>query len=162
MDGRRPDFLPDRSLVDDERAIEGLPIRLVIAVVVGIAALSIMMGLLNGLPPLQDEEVAVDYDSRVINDDGTVTMTVIDQDGGPVSDATVILDDGNARLDQPYHGTTGADGNVTFEFGTGSDEVTVDWRSNQDRGSVAVDVDPPTDSNYQDNSDNGELTVIRT
>jgi hypothetical protein len=163
MDGLRPDFLPDRSLTADERAIEGLPIRLVIALVVGIAALAIMMGLLNGLPSLQDNEVDVDYVGEpVVEDDGDITMTVIDDDGSPVSDATVFLESDSAELDGTYYETTGSDGNVTFDFGSGPDQVTVDWRSNQNSGELAVDIDPPSDGDYSDSSGNSGLTVIKT
>ncbi|MFC7196258.1 hypothetical protein ACFQL4_19210 [Halosimplex aquaticum] len=36
------------TLSQDERAIEGLPIRLVIALVVGVASLAIMMQMIGG------------------------------------------------------------------------------------------------------------------
>lgn len=164
MDGLRPDFLPDRSLIEDERAIEGLPIRLVIALVVGIAALAIMMGLLNGLPSLQENEVDVEYvgGESVVDDDGEITMIVIDDNGEAVSDATVFLESDNAELNGTYYETTGPDGNVTFDFGSGADQVTVDWRSNQETGELAVTIDPPSDGDYKDDSGNDELLVVRT
>ena len=50
------------TFTDDDRAIEGLPIRLVIALVVGVAALTIMMNMLAGLGDIGQTDVYVEYD----------------------------------------------------------------------------------------------------
>ncbi|MEF8777657.1 MAG: carboxypeptidase regulatory-like domain-containing protein, partial [Natronomonas sp.] len=39
-------------LWDDTRGIEGLPVRLVIALVVGVASLSVMMNMISGISGL--------------------------------------------------------------------------------------------------------------
>lgn len=44
----------------DDRAIEGLPIRLVIALVVGVASLSVMMVFISGLDTMTVTELDVD------------------------------------------------------------------------------------------------------
>ncbi|MCW8172112.1 hypothetical protein D8S78_03500 [Natrialba swarupiae] len=51
-----------QSLESDDRAIEGLPIRLVIALVVGIAALSVMMNMLGGVGEFGDTEVTIEWE----------------------------------------------------------------------------------------------------
>jgi len=50
------------SFIRDDRAIEGLPIRLVIALVVGVAALALMLNMLGGIGDVGDTEVTVRID----------------------------------------------------------------------------------------------------
>ena len=55
--GARPPMRGFERFRDDERAIEGLPVRLVIALVVGVASLSVMMSMLSGISGLAVTEI---------------------------------------------------------------------------------------------------------
>lgn len=150
----------DRSLRDDERGIEGLPIRLVIAVIIGVMALGIMTQILGMVPTNlgPGQEVTTNYNDSVIDDDEGVTVTVIDNDGEPVEEATVIADSGTATVNDTADLTTGADGEVTFNLDS---DFEIEWNSNQERGTVQFDVVPAGDDDYVDEQDNPELTVLR-
>jgi len=78
----------ERSLLRDERAIEGLPIRLVIAVVVGIASLSVMMTTISGLGSLGVDEVDARPTPDVVEPgEIDLTVAVVDHEGEPVANA---------------------------------------------------------------------------
>jgi hypothetical protein len=138
----------------DDRAIEGLPIRLVIALVVGVACLSVMMSTISGLDTMTVSELDVDPSQEVIDEGETdLTLTVVDPDGQPVAGATVVLTGGTATLDGAVTATTGARGNAT---------VTIDpeLRSNQQEGTVTVDVKPPASGGYSDRRRNTRILVV--
>ena len=100
---------------DDERAIEGLPIRLVIALVVGVAALALMMNMLSGLGGMSKTEVAWqvqddasgDAADKIIDEapasgssgNQEVAMTFRDEDGDPLESGQAIIKSGSAQLD---------------------------------------------------------------
>jgi len=138
----------------DDRAIEGLPIRLVIALVVGVACLSVMMNTISGLDTMTVSELDVEPSEEVIGEEKTdLTLTVVDPDGQPVADATVVLTGGTATLPGAVTATTGSDGNAT---------VTIDpeLRSNQQEGTVTIDVKPPAGGGYSDRRRNTRLLVV--
>ena len=84
----------------DERAIEGLPVRLVIALVVGVASLSVMMSMLSGISGLAVTELDVQPTPEVFTPGNhTIQVAVVDPDGQRVSNATVVARGGSARLD---------------------------------------------------------------
>ena len=142
------------SLWRDERGIEGLPIRLVIALVVGVACLGVMMSTISGLSTLQVTEVDVEPNPEVTTPGTTsVTVTVVDPDGSPVSDATVIAKSGTATLENVSTAATGANGNATFS-------LSPSLGPNQDQGTVTFEVQPPASSNYQDGQSNTDLLVV--
>lgn len=143
-------------LRDDTRAIEGLPIRLVIALIVGVASLSVMMGMISGLGTLGVTEVDVEPDPEVVTagEQQTVTFTVVDPDRSPVADATVVLKGDSAQLaDGIRTGQTNADGVVEFT-------IDPDLHPNQRQGTLSVDIKPPSGGNYADQRDNTELLVV--
>jgi hypothetical protein len=152
---------------DDERAIEGLPIRLVIALVVGVAALSLMMSMLSTFDNFRNTEVTTEHDQNLVTPDGgsyeNVTLSVVTDDGDPVENADILIRSGSLTLaDGPIDLHTGENSNeATLAFGEGEDEATLDFRSDQDRGTLQVEVHPPTDSDYVDNDDNPEITVVK-
>lgn len=152
---------------DDERAIEGLPIRLVIALVVGVAALSLMMSMLSTFDNFGNTEVTAEHDQNLVTPDGgsyeNVTLSVVTDDGDPVENADILIRSGSLTLaDGPIDLRTGEDSNeATLDFGEGEDEATLDFRSDQNRGTLQVEVHPPTDSDYVDNDDNPEITVVK-
>jgi len=142
------------SLWRDRRAIEGLPIRLVIALVVGVACLGVMMSTISGLETLQVTEVDVQPTPEVTGEGDTdVTVTVVDPEGAPVSDATVVAKSGTATLDSVATAETGSGGNATLS-------LSPSLGPNQQEGTVVFDVKPPASSNYRDSQANTELLVV--
>ncbi|WP_302082685.1 DUF7382 domain-containing protein [Salinibaculum rarum] len=146
--------MSDRSLRHDTRAIEGLPIRLVIALVVGVASLSVMMTMISGLGSLGVSELDVRPEPEVVSPDvDNVTVTVVDANGDPVSNATVIAKGDSADLADVETAKTRADGTAT---------VSLDPRlgPNQVEGTVTFDVKPPS-GDYADRRENTELLVLK-
>jgi hypothetical protein len=139
----------------DRRAIEGLPIRLVIALVIGVASLSVMMNMLTGIQGLSTTELDVRPDPEVVGPgDGTIELTVVGADGSAVADATVLVKAGSADLDGVRTGTTGEDGTVSVS-------VAPTLRANQDEGTLVVEVKPPAGRGYVDRRGNTKVLVIR-
>ncbi|MFB6184968.1 MAG: carboxypeptidase regulatory-like domain-containing protein [Haloarculaceae archaeon] len=142
----------------DDRAIEGLPIRLVIALVVGVASLSVMMHTLGGIQTLGVTELDVKPSPEVLAlHDGAaardVTVTVVDPDGKPIADATVVARGGTARLDAVTTATTGTDGTATLS-------LRPDLGPNQEEGTIELDVKPPAGGQYADRRENTRLLVV--
>ncbi|AGN01761.1 hypothetical protein L593_09080 [Salinarchaeum sp. Harcht-Bsk1] len=147
------------AILEDERAIEGLPIRLVIALLVGVAALSVMMTMIddvNGIGKTElDAEPAPDTFDLSSDAKRDVTITVVDDDGDAVSGATVVLQGESAQLEGgARHAESGNGGDVTF------DDVEPTLSDNQDQGTLSIDVQPPTDGNFQDERPNTEILVL--
>lgn len=141
---------------NDTRAIEGLPIRLVIALVVGVASLSVMMGMISGIGGFGVEELDADPQPEVVTvgDSETVEVAVIDPDHSPVADATVVLQDGSAQLSGGIQtAQTGEDGIANFE-------ISPELHSNQNQGDLIIDIKPPSGSDYTDERDNTNLLVV--
>lgn len=142
------------SLLADDRAIEGLPIRLVIALVVGVASLGVMMNMLGGIQGLAVVELDAKPQPEVVTPgEQTINLTVVDTDGDPISNATVVVTGGTASLSEIQTATTGPDGRA---------EVTVDPRlgPNQKQGTLEVTIKPPAGSQYADERRNTEILVI--
>ena len=144
-----------RRLLVDERGIEGLPVRLVIALVVGVASLSIMMSMLSGISGLAVTELDVRPDPEVVTPGNqTVEVEVVDPDGRPVADATVIARAGSARLDGVETASTGDDGVAELE-------LSPELAPNQRDGTIEFDVKPPAGSEYVDERENTALLVVQ-
>jgi len=143
-----------RSLADDERAIEGLPIRLVIALVVGVASLSVMMSMLSGINGLAVTEVDAQPDPDVVTPgDQSIDVRVVDADGDPVSNATVVVRGETANLDGVRTATTDGEGVATVE-------VSPSLGPNQDSGTLAIDIKPPAGGEFADERANTEILVV--
>ncbi len=141
------------TLHRDERAIEGLPIRLVIALVVGVASLSVMMSTISGLGSLGVDEVDVRPADRVIEPgDKDLLVTVVDSKGNPVANATVIAKSGTARLSSIETGRTSSSGRARLE-------ISPSLGPNQVEGTVELDVKPPA-GDYADRRQNTEVLVV--
>lgn len=164
MSGSDSDRRRHRSLLEDERAIEGLPIRLVIALVVGVAALGIMMQILSGFGGFgPDTEVTVEYANPVVTEGDPIEINVTDETGEGVVASNVIVRGGTLNTDGAVSAYTGDDSNqVSINFGSGSDEISTDWRSNQDSGKLRIEIIPPSDGSYVDDQQNPEVTVLRS
>jgi len=141
--------------VADDRGIEGLPIRLIIALVVGVASLAIMMSMLGGIGTIAETEVDVEVDPTTIDagSESNVDLTVIGDDGNTVQDATVIVSSEEATLDSAVKGETDADGSVSLD-------LEPELRQGQRTGSLHVDVVPPADTDYVNEQANNEIVVI--
>jgi hypothetical protein len=147
---------PFERFTRDERAIEGLPIRLVIALVVGVASLSVMMNMLSGINGLAVTELDAQPSPEVVTPGATdVTVTVVGADGEPVSGATVVVKGGSATLDGVATATTGSDGNATVT-------VSPSLRPNQEEGTLVVDVKPPAGGGYTDKRGNAKVLVVES
>lgn len=163
-DPRPPDDTPDRSgsrsgsrpgLRQDDRAIEGLPVRLVIAFIVGVAVLSVMLNMVSGIGGLAVTELDAEPDPDVIEPgEQEVTITVVDPEGAPVAGATVVLEGDTATLaDGVRTVTTGDAGEVTVT-------LTPSLAANQARGTVEIHIKPPAGSQYADEQANTDILVV--
>jgi hypothetical protein len=138
----------------DERAIEGLPIRLVIALVVGVASLSLMMSMLGGLEGLGVSEVDVQPSPEVVEaGQQDLALTVVGPNGDPVANATVVVKGGTAQLSNITTARTGADGRATVS-------VAPRLGPNQEEGTVVFDVKPPAGSEFVDRRENSHVLVV--
>lgn len=146
---RRPTHFPG-----DDRGIEGLPVRLVIALVVGVASLSVMMQMISGLAAFGVAELDVQPTPEVVEPGrNTVTVTVVGPESEPVANATVVASSGSARLDGPVTSRTNDRGVATVS-------VAPELGPNQAEGTVQFTVKPPAGSEYVDRRENTVLLVI--
>lgn len=146
------------GFVEDERAIEGLPVRLVIALVVGVASLSVMMGMIDGIGSLgmTELDVTLEENDVIYTGEATdLTATVVDPEGTPVNGATVILRGESAQLSE------GIETEHTTEDGTVSFTVDPELSANQRQGTLAIDIKPPAGAEYVDKRSNTEVLVLR-
>jgi hypothetical protein len=142
------------SLLRDERAIEGLPIRLVIALVVGVASLSVMMSTLGGINALGVTELDAQPNTDVVEPGSQdLTVTVVDSEGSPISNATVVATGGSAQLANVTTATTNASGMATLR-------IDPSLGPNQDEGTVELDVKPPAGGQYADRRSNANVLVV--
>ncbi|MGB9986705.1 DUF7382 domain-containing protein [Salarchaeum japonicum] len=139
----------------DERAIEGLPVRLLIAFVVGVATLGVLLQTVSGVGTLATTELDVKPTPDVVGpDEQSLALSVVDASGNGVAGATVLVKAGTARLD----GTVVARTNET-----GVAMVTVDpaLGANQADGTLTVTVKPPAGGEYVDRRGNTRILVVR-
>lgn len=142
-------------LRDDERAIEGLPVRLVVSLVVGAACLSVMLNLVNGVGSIAASEVDVRPTPEVVETGPqNLTLQVVDAEGDAVSGATVVVDGGTANLDGVATAQTGLDGNATVK-------INPQLTGNQAEGTIILEVKPPAGESFVDRRENSHVLVIR-
>ena len=142
------------ALSADERAIEGLPIRLVIALVVGVASLGVMMNTLAGIQTLGVTELDVQPQPEVIGENATdVTVAVVGPDGDQVAGATVVAKSGTARLDPIVTARTGSNGTATMTLNASLGQ-------NQAEGELKLSVKPPAGGQYADKRGNTDILVV--
>jgi len=97
-----------RSLETIARSKDSL-IRLVIALVVGVAALAIMLNMLGGIGSVGDTEVTVKIadadqviDADATGSDAKVDVYAMDENGNNVSDATIVATADSAQLETAF------------------------------------------------------------
>jgi hypothetical protein len=141
------------ALWHDERAIEGLPIRLVIALVVGVAALAVMMNVIAGFDGLGSTELDTKPEPEII-DPGqeTVNVTVVDPNGEGIANATVVASGNTATLPSITTAETGPNGTATLT-------VDPELGPNQERGTLTLDIRPP-EGDYVDEQENTDILVV--
>jgi len=155
MAGPAPAMLALEAFRGDTRAIEGLPVRLVVALVVGVASLSVMLNMLSGIQGLTVAELDARPEPDVVSPGGAdIEVTAVGPDGEPVSGATVVVRSGTAGLDGVVTAETGDDGNATLS-------VSPSLRPNQETGTLIVALKPPAGSGYVDRRGNAEILVVR-
>lgn len=139
---------------EDERAIEGLPIRLVIALVVGVASLSVMMSMIAGIGGLAVTELDAQPDPEVTSPgEQEMSIAVVAPDGDRIAGATVIVRAGTARLDGVATATTDDSGVATLT-------VAPALGPNQPDGTLTIDIKPPAGSEYADDQQNTRILVV--
>ncbi|MFC7097866.1 DUF7382 domain-containing protein [Halobaculum marinum] len=146
-----------RRLADlrrDERAIEGLPVRLVIALVVGVASLSVMLNMVSGVQGLAVTELDVRPEPEVTTPgEQDLTLTVVGPDGQPVAGATVVVSGGSAHLDGVATARSDADGSATVS-------VAPSLGPNREQGTLSVSIKPPAGGQYADRRGNTRILVV--
>ena len=144
-----------RGLTRDERGIEGLPIRLVVALVVGVAGLSVMLNMLSGLSGLGVTELDTRPTPEVTGPgEQTVSVVVTGSDGRPVSNATVLARGDTARLDGVATARTNGSGVATLD-------IAPTLPPNRADGTLAFEVKPPAGGSYVDRRENTAVLVVR-
>lgn len=142
------------SFIRDERAVEGLPVRLVIAFVVGVATLSVMLNMVSGVETLAVQELNVRPAPDVVSPGGqTIALTAVDSDGAAVSGATLVVASETARIDGPVVAKTNESGVATVT-------LSPSLAANQADGTLSVRVKPPAGSNYVDRRENTNILVV--
>ena len=153
-DAKHDDRREATHLGRDDRAIEGLPIRLIIAIIVGVAALAVMMTMLDGLDYFNDEELSIEFHGDSVIEEGEVVeVTVVDENGNAVEGATVLVNEGTARIEGDQTETTNADGEVSIA-------ADPQLPQGQNQGTLTFDIQPPHDSSYTGGDDLEEMLVI--
>ncbi len=128
--------------------------RLVIALVVGVASLSVMMGMIGDIDGLAATELDAQPQPEVTAPgDQTIDVAVVDPDGSRVADATVIVRGGSARMDGVATAQTDSEG-------VASVDVDPELGPNQADGTLTVDIKPPAEGDYVDERGNTEVLVV--
>jgi hypothetical protein len=145
-----------------------MPIRLVVAITVGTAAMSLLVPMLDGVEETDRSMVTVEPDrSQVVLEPGSsrdITVDVVTTDGKPVEGSTVVLSSGSAPLEYgPHTFESGPDSHsVTVTVGESSAaDLTVDFRTTQARGTIEIGVVPPARGEYDEWSEHPEITVSK-
>lgn len=139
----------------DERGIEGLLVRLVVSLVVGVAALSVILNMLSGVSALGVTELDTRPTPEVTGPGGqTVTVLVTGAEGRPVSNATVLARGYTARLGGPAVARTNASGVATLSLAP-------TLPPNRADGVVRFEVKPPAGGGFVDRRENTALLVVR-
>jgi hypothetical protein len=112
------------------------------------------MNMLSGLGGLTVTELDARPSPDVVGPNyQTIEIAVVDPDGAPVSDATVIVTSGTATIDGVTTATTGDDGTATVT-------IDPDLGPNQQEGTLEVSIKPPAGSDYADDRDNTGILVL--
>lgn len=138
----------------DQRGIEGLPIRLIIALVVGIASLSVMMQMIAGISGFGTSELDVQPTPEVVEPGpNSIELVAVGPEREPVANVTVVAKSGSARLEKPVTVRTNERGRATMS-------IAPELGPNQVEGTVQFTIKSPAGSEYEDRRKNTVLLVI--
>lgn len=144
----------DSAFLADDRAIEGLPIRLVVAFIVGVAALSVMLSMVSGIGGLAVTELDARPQPDVVSTGPqNLSVTAVDADGNPVAGATVVVRSDTAAIDGPVTARTNESGVATLA-------VAPSLPANRVDGELDVAIKPPAGSQYVDKRENTGVLVL--
>ncbi|MXR51968.1 hypothetical protein GRX03_10195 [Halovenus sp. WSH3] len=152
----------------DERAVEGMPIRLLVAVTVGVAAFGLLVPMADQVEQADRTELTVEPEPRQVTvepgDTATVRLDVATSDGQPVRAATLVVTGRSVSVENgPLIFETGANSTVSFDIGASpTADVRLSFRPQQSHGTVQLRIVPPSNSEYVDDLSNPDLTVRRT
>ena len=132
-----------------------------------------------GSPPTDHVELTVEFPAgdaqlaeSATGEDAEVVVSIVDEDGGAVSDATVVATAGSATIDADEDGEsypvgrTGDDDGLAGEYELAANQAVIAFdgrqglRDGQDSGTIELVVIPPSDSNYIDEASNPEIQVV--
>lgn len=152
-----------KTMLEDDSAVEGLPVRLIVVLVIGVIALAGMVSALNGFKPQKSMSASVievsakDGNMMIIEKAGfgavnktwTCKVKVVDADGNPVDGANVIV-----------YGLTGAGSETTNKSGVAYLTKTNDVKlnANQNSGYMTLEVSAPGFNTYKNEN---AMAVIR-
>jgi hypothetical protein len=153
----------DKSFWKNDDAVEGLPVRLIVVLVVGVIALAAMVAALNGFKPQKTLTASVyevggkDGNMLMIPKAGfgpvehnwTCRVKVVDANGDAIEGASVIV-----------HGLSGAGSDVTDRYGVAylSKTNNVNLNSNQNSGYMTLEVSAP---GYNTLRNENAIAVVR-
>nr|WP_188872467.1 carboxypeptidase regulatory-like domain-containing protein [Halarchaeum rubridurum] len=140
----------------DDRGVAGLPVRLVVAFVVGTAVLGVMLNMVSGVGALTTTELDAHPTPDVVHPgNGTITVAAVDPDGHALPDVTVVLSADTAGLagGRPVVARTNASGVATLH-------ATPTLPPTADQGTLTLTVKPPS-GKYADRRANTDVLVVR-
>lgn len=160
-----------------------MPIRLLVAVTVGIAAFSLLVPMADRVERAERTELTVEPEQRQLTvaaptptagvagsaatdppRTATVRIDAVTTDGKPVTGTTLVVSGRSLSVtDGPHTVELGPDkSSVILEVGTTLDaDISVSFRPTQRRGTIRFEAVPPPGSEYVDELENPELTVHR-
>jgi len=139
-----------------------MPIRLLVAIAVGAAALSLLMPLPKDVAAADTTEVTVRPAPAHLQPGGNVTLAVLTAEGDPVEDVTLVVRGRSLAVKNgPLRLETGPDSHtVSFRVGLDrSNGLVPGFRPTQNRGTLSVDVLAPGEG-YVDQRPNPQITVV--
>lgn len=143
-------------LTGNDRGIAGLPIRLVVAFVVGTAVLGVMLNMISGVGALTTTELDARPTPDVVHTENTtITVAAVDAGGHAIPDVTVVLSADTAGLagGEPIVARTNATGVATIR-------ATPTLPPTAGQGTLTLTVKPPS-GKYADRRANTDVLVVR-
>lgn len=144
-----------------------MPIRLLVAVTVGIAAFGLLVPMADSVEQAERTELTVESEPRQLTvesgERSTARVDIVTTDGQPVEGATLLVSGRSLAVDGgPVVFETDESSTVAFDIGTDpSADVPVSFRSEQTHGTIRLRVVAPPNSEYVDDLSNPELTIRR-
>jgi len=94
-----------------------------------------------------------------LSSENDLSLHVINENGDPVGDVTVVFEPESAMGD-PFEVSTDSKGKVTVE--SFIERANASLREDQNRGTYAVELIPPAGSKYVDERMNQEIVILNS